>query len=193
MRLPGPKKLPKVTRKAFVYYWLPVIVWLGVIAAESISVFAASENTSRIVIPVLHWLMPRLSLAELAEIHHVLRKIGHFGGYGLLSFFFFRALCGTHHIYAGTQNLLSRAYRRSGASVRFTDYWRAGWAIWALIGTAMVASLDELHQMTLANRTGSWKDVLLDSIGALIFQIVILGFVWMTTRARRRAPERVKA
>lgn len=190
---PGPNKLPKLTKKAFVAYWVPLIIWLCVIATESLFPFAASDHTSRLVIPVLHWLMPHLNLAQLTEIHEVLRKAGHFVGYGLLSFFFFRALRGTHHIYHGTENLLSRAYFRSGVFLPLANYWRPGWAILAVIGTSIVANCDELHQMTLKNRGGSWWDVLLDTIGGLTFQLAILVFISIKVRAGRRALDRVEA
>ena len=39
--------------------------------------------------------------------------------------------------------------------------------------TALVASLDEWHQTYLASRTGSLRDVLLDSSAALTAQIMI--------------------
>jgi VanZ family protein len=184
--------LPKLTTKAFVTYWVPVITWLCVIATESLSPFAASDHTSRFVIPILHWLMPHLNFAQLTEIHEVLRKVGHFFGYGLLSFFFFRALRGTHHIYHGTENLLSRAYIRSTTYLAFANYWRIHWAILAVIGTNIVATLDELHQMTLKNRGGSWRDVLLDTIGGTIFQVAIFVFISMKSRTRRNSSEHVE-
>lgn len=172
---------------------MPVLIWLAVIFTESMSPFAASDETSRIVIPVLHWLMPRLDLAQLTELHHMIRKIGHFTGYGLLGYLFFRAWRGTYHVHAGTAAVLSRAYSRSGAAMIFSEYWRASWALLALFGTSLVATCDEVHQMTLANRTGSWWDVLLDSIGGLIFQIAVLLFWKWRLRARRDVAVRVEA
>jgi VanZ family protein len=46
-------------------------------------------------------------------------------------------------------------------------------ALLALLGTSLVASLDELHQAHLPNRTGSPWDALLDCSGALILQLVV--------------------
>jgi len=183
--------LPKLKSKAFITYWVPVIIWVSVIATESISPFAASDHTSRIVIPVLHWLMPHLDFRHLTEIHEVLRKVGHFIGYGLLSYFLFRALRGTHHVYRGTENLLSRAYLRKRTPLA-GDYWKASWTLLAVLGTSFVATCDELHQMTLKNRGGSWRDVLLDTIGGLIFQLVIFVLISMRARVRRHASERVE-
>ncbi len=172
---------------------MPVIIWLGVIFAESMSPFAASDQTSRIIVPILHWLMPRLDPAQLTEVHHLLRKIGHFTGYGLLSYLFFRALRATYHVRQGTADTLKRGYRRVSAILSFPEYWRGTWALLAMVCTSAVATADELHQMTLANRTGSWRDVLLDSVGGLIFQLGILLFWKWRTRARREARMQVGA
>jgi VanZ family protein len=45
---------------------------------------------------------------------------------------------------------------------------------------ALVASLDEWHQSFLPSRTGTIRDVALDSVAALTSQIVI----WMLLRRR---------
>lgn len=169
--------MPKLTTRAFLLYWLPVIFWLAVIFAESVSIFAASDHTSLIVIPVLHWLFPSWNNAHLEEVHHVIRKLGHLTGYGLLSYFFFRAIRGTHHVHQGTVQVLKRAYRRSAVAPALSQYWRFGWMLFAMLCTFLVASADEMHQMTLPNRTGSWWDVLLDCVGGLIFQLIIFA-VW---------------
>jgi len=46
-------------------------------------------------------------------------------------------------------------------------------AFLALLGTSLVASLDELHQSYLPNRTGSPRDVLLDCSGAIALQLAV--------------------
>jgi len=174
--------LSKFGAKSFLVYWGPVILWLGIIFLESVSVYASSDQTGQLLIPILHWLFPGLDSAQLTEFHHLIRKTGHLTGYGLLSYFLFRAWRGTHWILRGTEDVIRRAH-----------FWRPSWALLALLGTAMVASLDEMHQMTLPNRTGSWWDVLLDTFGGLVFQIAILLFIGMRTRSTRSIPERVEA
>jgi len=47
-------------------------------------------------------------------------------------------------------------------------------AVLALAGTAAVASLDELHQSFLPNRTGIPSDVLLDCSGAVVILLLYL-------------------
>jgi VanZ family protein len=46
----------------------------------------------------------------------------------------------------------------------------------------VAASLDEFHQTFVPSRTGTSRDVMLDLVGALFFQIVIALFL----RGRRR-------
>ena len=50
-------------------------------------------------------------------------------------------------------------------------------AFLALLGTSLVASLDELHQSYLPNRTGTPWDVLLDCGGALTLQLAVYIFL----------------
>jgi VanZ family protein len=54
----------------------------------------------------------------------------------------------------------------------------------ALVGTAMVASLDEFHQSFLPNRTGIPSDVLLDCCGAVV--LLSLYFLLRILRSKRR-------
>jgi VanZ family protein len=180
------------SRKAFFVYWVPLVIWLGVIFAESMSRYAASDETGRLILPALHWLFPRLSFAQLDELHGLIRKTGHFAGYGLLSYFFFRAWRGTYHLRTRTLEALTSAYRQPKAVI-FSDNWRANWALLAMLCTSLIATCDEMHQMILPDRTGSWWDVLLDTIGGLIFQIAIFLYWKWRVRARREVPDRVEA
>lgn len=187
--MPSPT-LPRLRGASLLFYWVPVLIWLAVIFAESVSRFAASDETSRFVVPILHWLMPWLNSSQLQEAHHLLRKTGHFTGYGLLSYFLFRAFRGTQHLLAGSAEVLERTYRRSAVTLSRSEYWRAGWALLAIAGTFLAASADEMHQMTLPNRTGSWWDVLLDCIGGTTFLVALL--VYWSLRARQRRENTVQ-
>ena len=55
--------------------WLPAIIWLGVITLESTD-FGGSENTSRILYPLLHFLL-KLDPVRFEIWHHYIRKTGH--------------------------------------------------------------------------------------------------------------------
>jgi VanZ family protein len=57
-------------------------------------------------------------------------------------------------------------------------------ALLAWVGTAVVATLDEWHQSFIPSRTGSPRDVLLDSVAGLFF--LLLAHIWQ----RRSAVEK---
>jgi VanZ family protein len=140
--------------------WLPAIVWLGIITFESTGALS-SANTSRILYPLLHFLF-RLDPFQFLTWHFVLRKTGHVIGYGTLSLLLFRAWRNTIHV-AGNPR------------------WSIVWSRMALGMTTLVACLDEWHQSFLPSRTGSIRDVMLDSVAALVAQILL--FVLLLTQA----------
>jgi VanZ family protein len=86
--------------------------------------------------------------------HHYIRKGGHVFGYGLLSILLFRA-------WRATLPGLGNAK------------WIFRWANLAVLGTALVASLDEWHQSFNPLRTGTPRDVLLDTCAAVAAQILL--------------------
>ena len=140
--------------------WIAVILWLIVICIESTS-YLSSHQTSRFLYPVLHYLF-RITYAQFVPFHHLLRKAGHVVGYGLLSFFLFRAWRAT---------LPAPGYPR----------WTFRWSALAVLGTTLVASLDEWHQSFLPSRTGRWQDVVLDTSSGIATQILIF-LLWRTRR-----------
>jgi VanZ family protein len=150
--LNDPGKMDRNVWKA----WIPALVWLGFIAIESTNALS-SENTSRALYPLLHFLLG-LDPVRFLTWHFVLRKTGHVLGYGILSILLFRAW-------------------RATMPQRRDPRWSIVWARAALIGTALVASLDEWHQSFLLSRTGNIRDVLLDSTAALVAQVLL--FVWL--------------
>jgi VanZ family protein len=129
--------------------WLPVAIGIAVITLESTLWFGA-DNTSA----PLRWLYQSLfgpvSDAQWPVIHHLLRKSGHFIGYGLIGLAWLRAWWMT----------LPRSHFLPDALL-------------ALLGTALVASCDEWHQTFLPNRTGTPWDVLLDCTGAITLQLIV--------------------
>jgi VanZ family protein len=146
--------------------WIAAILWLIVIAIES-SDLASAHNTGRLLYPLFHFLFG-LSYAAFEPIHFYLRKGGHVFGYGLLSI------------------LLFRAWRETLPAVS-AGKWALRWANLAVLGTALVASLDEWHQSYIPSRTGRWQDVVLDTCAGIGAQILL--FLWAmlgTARDRRR-------
>ena len=105
--------------------WIALILWLIVIAIESTS-YLSAQHTSRILYPVMHFLFG-VDEAGFEPYHFFIRKSGHVFGYGLLSILFFRAWRETLPVPDGAR-------------------WSFRWANIAVLGTALVASLDEWHQ-----------------------------------------------
>lgn len=143
--------------------WIAAILWLIVIAIESSSL-GSSANTGRLLYPIFHYLF-RMDFARFEAWHHYLRKGGHVFGYGLLSI------------------LLFRAFRETLPSIRHLK-WTLNWASMAVLGTALVASLDEWHQSFNPARTGRWQDVVLDTCAGIAAQILIV--LWTRPFARPR-------
>jgi VanZ family protein len=55
----------------------------------------------------------------------------------------------------------------------------------AMLGTLFIASSDEIHQLFLPNRTGTFHDVMIDCLGGLVMQTII----WLCWRGKfRRIP-----
>jgi VanZ family protein len=63
--------------------WIPVLIWGAVIFTLSTSAFSA-VNTSRVIDPMLRWLIPGLSAASVDVVHMLVRKAAHFTEYGIL-------------------------------------------------------------------------------------------------------------
>lgn len=133
--------------------WIAAILWLIVIAIES-TAWLSAHNTSRFFYPLLHFLFG-LDWAHFLRWHFFIRKGGHVFGYGLLSFLLFRAWRETLPIASGAR-------------------WTLRWANIAVLGTALVASLDEWHQSFIPSRTGNIHDVALDTCAGIAAQILVL-------------------
>ncbi len=63
--------------------WIPVFVWGALIFMLSTSAFTAA-NTSRIIDPILRWLLPGITAASVDLCHNLIRKAAHFTEYGIL-------------------------------------------------------------------------------------------------------------
>jgi VanZ family protein len=140
--------------------YAPLLLWVAVIFINS-STVGASNNTSRIIRPLLAWLFPAADGATLDVYHGYIRKLAHFTEYGVLGFFAARAF------WHSSQTILGKF-----------------WFVWALLLVALVAAGDEYNQSFNPLRTGSGYDVLIDVAGGL-FAVVV--FYLFTLRRQNRA------
>jgi VanZ family protein len=143
--------------RQFVKYWLPLLIWIGLIFAGSTSVMSA-EHTSRYVVPFLIWLKPGISPGTIWTILVVVRKCAHVIEYTVLALLLWRALRSLPRFAAKTLTVFALV----------------------LLGCAVFAASDEFHQRFVRSRTPSVRDVFLDVGGAL------LGLLFGASFARRQ-------
>jgi VanZ family protein len=148
------------TRVVFVKYWLPVLAWF-------VLIFVASGDTrsfthsSRLIGPLVEWLLPNLTAAQVVDVVFFVRKCAHATEYAVLVWFFWRA------------------FRQHFAVPPKTWSPRAAWFAWW--GATLYAATDELHQCFVPNRQGAIGDVGLDAAGAALG----LAILWLIGRSRR--------
>jgi VanZ family protein len=144
---------PHRTVGYWVNAWLPVLLAITVIAVESTPEFG-SDRTSAPLRWIFEHLFGPVGDMRWGHLHRIIRKSGHFVGYGLVGVTWLRALWMTFDRWS---------FLRS--------------SFLAILGTALVASSDEFHQTFLPNRSGLFSDVILDCCGALVLQFLIYVFL----------------
>jgi VanZ family protein len=147
--------------RSLVRYWLPLLVWMSVIFTAS-SDRMSFEHSSRLVAPLMHWLLPNLSDDSVRAVVMFVRKCAHLTEYAVLALLLWRVL-----------------HRPPGPT---TPAWRWSTAGLALGLTALYAATDEIHQTFVPSRQGSVWDVLVDTFGAAIGLLCL----WAIGRVRKR-------
>jgi VanZ family protein len=142
--------LATASRPTLLRAWWPAAVWVCLIAFESTDFFS-SENTGTVLYTLWTHLFGNVDLHSFILFHHYLRKTGHVVGYGMLSL------------------LLLRGWRATLGRIP-TVLLRAALLAW--LGTLSVAALDEWHQTFIPSRTGTVRDVGLDSIAGVAFLVI---------------------
>ena len=147
--------------KAFLRYWLPIIIWLALIFIGSTDLMSA-EHTSRIIGPLLHWLFPTISPLTVLRVQFFMRKLAHVSEYAILAVLLYRAFVHTA--------LKGRRALSAGLVLLFC---------------AAYAATDEFHQSFVPSRTASLRDVMIDICGAMLAVIL-----YWSIATRRIIPSR---
>jgi VanZ family protein len=145
---------------SFLARWLPPILWTAIVFGFSSVAFSATE-TSRIIVPLLKWLLPNAGPQTIESLHALARKLSHLVEYALLAALLFRGF-------------------KYGAHTR----WNRRWAVYSLVIVVACAGADEYRQSLSTTRTGSAVDVVIDVIGAAAALCIIRFF----TRRRQAVP-----
>ena len=131
--------------KLFAKYWLPVVLW-------ALLIFSASgdkksvQHSSRIIEPLVRWLIPDISDEAVHTTVLVVRKCAHVTEFAIFTL------------------LLWRAAR--GAIWKETVGWSWKAVLFAATSAVLFATSDEIHQCFVPGRQGAVMDVLIDSAGA---------------------------
>jgi len=130
-------------------------------------IFSASGDRksfqhSRLIAPLVHWLLPQLSPEAVDCIVFGIRKCAHLAEYAILAL------------------LLWRALRQREDSQPLPWNWRQGVLVILLV--ALYAATDEFHQSFVPSRQASVLDVFIDTTGGFL----ALLFLWTLGRCRRR-------
>jgi VanZ family protein len=142
--------------------WIPVALCILVIAMESTVYFGADHTTGPLQRFFEFLLGRHFTQPQWWRLHILIRKCGHFTGYGILSIAWFRAFWMTWPLATDRNRLRIAAHSL------------------AMLGTLLVAACDETHQLFLSNRSGSIWDVVIDCCGGLMMQLI----VWLAMRPR---------
>ncbi len=133
-------------QRAFIYYWLPVLVCMALIFSAS-SDQGSFKHSSRIVGPFLHWLFPTISDGAVHLAVIIVRKCAHLTEFAVLSLLIWRAF--------------SKPQRND---LRPWQWSVAGKTILLVL---LYAASDEFHQLFVPSREGSVRDVVIDTTGGV--------------------------
>jgi VanZ family protein len=143
-------------RPSRLWRYAPLVLWTGWVLFASTGAMSAA-NTSRIIEPLLKWLIPDITEARVLAVHFAVRKCAHFTEYAIL------ALLAARAFLPSTKNFLRRH-----------------WLTASLALVISVSLVDEFNQSFNPARTGTIKDSALDTFGGLT-ALAVLAYL----RARR--------
>ena len=140
----------------FLRYWLPALFWMALVFTAS-SDAQSFHHSSIYFEPLVRWLFPRLSPAQVETIHHIFRKCCHLTEYAILAWLFWRAI--------------RKPVRNDPRP------WRWAEAGLALAIVFLFAASDELHQAFVPSRMAQISDVLVDTSGGAV-ALLLLWLRW---------------
>jgi VanZ family protein len=108
----------------------------------------SSQHTSRIIGPVLRWLIPGIADTTVDRVQFVVRKGGHLSEYAALAWLLWRA-------------------RRQPVKDDSRP-WRWSEGAFALVVAVLFAASDEVHQSFVPSREARFGDVCIDAAGAAL-------------------------
>jgi VanZ family protein len=138
-------------------FW-PVILWAAVIFTFSTHTFT-SENTSRVITPILRWLFPHATPHFIYLANHCVRKAAHVFEYFIFSLLLLR-------------------------SIRYGRAWSLKWALLVVAIVFVYACSDEFHQIFVPGRGAEFHDVMLDTYAGILAQAAV--WAWVTNARRRK-------
>jgi VanZ family protein len=147
--------------KSFAKHWLPVLIWMVVIYSAS-GDRKSVHHSSRIIEPIVRWLFPGISNAEVYNVVYYCRKTAHVTEYAILAI------------------LLWRAMPKPTPENPRPWPWKVAGLV--LLAAFVYAASDEIHQAFVPNREGRPMDVVIDTGGAALG----LAVVWLFGRWRKR-------
>ncbi len=138
-------RIPAMSLRENIRYWIPVAFWIGFIFWMSTDTFS-SQHTSPVIDAAVHFLTQKISSQGMDTINELIRKCAHLTEYFILGLLLFRAF-----------------HLNSTGPV-----WRS--AFFAMGIVVLYAASDEFHQSFVSSRTASIIDVGIDSVGGIIAQ-----------------------
>ena len=164
--------------RTFIKYWVPVLLWLAVIFSASADK-SSGQRSSRIIAPIVRFLVPNISQKNLDTIVHSVRKTAHMTEYAVLALLLFRALAKVGRGVPAEPSAVPVG-RSVLAEPPPSFPLRAAAIAFAL--SALYAMTDEFHQTFVPSREGQTTDVIIDSFGAAAGLFAL----WLVGRWRKR-------
>jgi VanZ family protein len=175
--------------RPFLKYWLPVLLWMGLIFSAS-SDSNSFARSSRILAPLLHWLFPHLQEDTVNLIVLLGRKGAHVTEYAVLALLLWRAWRRPVKNDARPpawpkppppQPAEPQPSRMPGRESRTLRRGEGSWdwreARLVLLSVALYAASDEFHQLFVPGRDAAVHDVFIDTAGgaAGLFALWLFG------------------